>query len=73
MTHGQDCFFPFHLSSNETETGEFGAELEDVSTPCIIRWEQLHQCRFLIQVQISVHFALLHISSFSDLLQKTGF
>jgi hypothetical protein len=37
LNFGQECFFPVHITTNETENGEFGAELGNAFSPCIMR------------------------------------
>jgi len=34
----QSCYFPLHLTSNDTDEGVFGAELEAAANPCIIKF-----------------------------------
>ena len=42
LVSSQSCYFPVHLTATDTETGEFGAELEGAATPCIIRFTTQH-------------------------------
>ena len=35
---GDNCFFDIVITKNETQSGQFGDKLENVTSPCIIRF-----------------------------------
>ena len=49
---GDNCFFDIVITKNETQSGQFGDKLENVTSPCIIRfvfWVQSQSLCYKLQ------------------------